>query len=116
MEFTTSLKKNYEFRRLYQRGKSMAAPNLVVYFRRNGGRENRLGITVSNKIGNAVVRNRVRRRMREIYRQNEARLARGIDLVVVARAKSAAADYSGLEKDFCRACASLGLFREEAEK
>lgn len=114
LEFTTSLKKNYEFRRLYQRGKSLAAPCLVVYFRRNGGRENRLGITVSNKIGNAVTRNRIRRRMREIYRLNEARFARGIDLVVVARVRSAAAEYSELEREFLRACASLGLFGKEA--
>lgn len=114
MEFTTSLKKNYEFRRLYQKGKSLAAPSLVVYFRKNGGKENRLGITVSNKIGNAVTRNRIRRRMREIYRLNEARFLLGIDVVVVARVKSAAAEYSELEKEFLRACASLGLLREEA--
>lgn len=114
MEFTTSLKKNYEFRRLYQKGKSVAAPCLVVYCRRNGGKENRLGVTVSNKIGNAVTRNRIRRRIREIYRLNEGRFARGTDLVVVARIKSAAAEYTRLEKDFLWACASLGVLGKEA--
>ncbi|NCB51301.1 MAG: ribonuclease P protein component [Clostridia bacterium] len=116
MEFTTSLKKNYEFRRLYQRGKSLAARDLVVYFRKNGGRENRLGITVSNKIGNAVTRNRIRRRMREIYRLNETRFLGGIDIVVVARVRSAAAEYSELEKEFLLACDSLGLLKREAEE
>lgn len=116
LEFTTSLKKNYEFRRLYQKGKSAAVSSLVVYFRPNRGRDNRLGITVSNKIGNAVTRNRIRRRMREIYRLNEGRFARGLDLVVVARTKSAFADYAGLEKDFLKACAVLGVIGKEAEK
>jgi ribonuclease P protein component len=115
MGFTTSLKKNYEFRRLYQKGKSAAAPSLVVYFRKNHGKENRLGITVSNKIGNSVVRNRVRRRMREIYRLNEARIVRGIDLVVVARARSAAAGLCELEKDFLRASLRSACFRRRRQ-
>ncbi len=109
MEFSTSLKKNYEFRRLYQKGKSAVAPRLVVYCRRNGGKGNRLGITVSNKIGNAVTRNRIRRRLREIYRLNEGRFIKGIDLVVVARTRSAAAEYAKLSKDFFSACAALGV-------
>jgi ribonuclease P protein component len=114
MEFTTSLKKNYEFLRLYKKGKSVAAPCLVVYCRRTGGKKNRLGITVSNKIGNAVTRNRIRRRIREIYRLNEGRITRGTELVVVARIKSAAAEYTRLEKEFLDACASLGVLDMEA--
>jgi ribonuclease P protein component len=114
LEFTTALKKNYEFRRLYQKGKSVAAPCLVVYCRPNGGQANRLGITVSNKVGKAVTRNRIRRRMREIYRLNEGRFARGMDLVVVARVRSAAADYARLESDFLNVCASLGLLKKGA--
>lgn len=109
MEFTDSLKRNYEFRRVYQKGKSSAVPSLAVYFRRNGGRDNRLGLTVSNKIGNAVVRNRIRRRLREIYRLNEPSLRRGIDIVVVGRTRSASADYHRLERDFLRACGDLGI-------
>lgn len=116
MEFTQSLKKNYEFRRLYQKGKSAASPCLAVYFRRNGGEGNRLGITVSNKVGNAVTRNRIRRRIREIYRLSEGGFRRGIDVVVVARMRAAGADYHALEKDMLRACASLGILSEDAEK
>ncbi|MEG1790197.1 MAG: ribonuclease P protein component [Oscillospiraceae bacterium] len=113
MEFTDSLKKNYEFRRLYQRGKSFARPCLVVYFRRNGSTENRLGITVSNKVGNAVTRNHVRRRLREIYRLSEAQLKRGLDIVIVARIRGANADYAVLERDYLAACAKLGIFSGE---
>ena len=115
LEFTDSLKLNYEFRRAYRKGRSAAEPCLVVYARRNGKAGNRLGFTVSNKLGCAVVRNRVRRRLREIYRLNEGRLCRGHDLVVVARSRSVGADYWRLEREFLKACAGLGLLTEENE-
>ena len=78
MERLETLKKNYEFRRLYSRGKSAAAPVLVVYCRQNGTDRGRVGFTVSNKIGNAVVRNGIRRRLREIYRLNSPSLQNGM--------------------------------------
>ena len=113
MEFSTALKKNYDFRRAYRKGRSAAEPCLVVYARRNNtGRENRVGYTVSNKLGCAVVRNRVRRRLREIYRLNEQRFRSGYDIVVVARGRSVPADYQRLEREFMRACAGLGLLKE----
>ena len=87
MKFTSSLKKNHEFKRLYRKGKSAASPCAVIYCLRNGTSENRLGITVSAKIGGAVQRNLVRRRLKEIYRLNEHKLAAGYDIVIVARIK-----------------------------
>lgn len=113
VEFSVSLKKNYEFRRLYSKGKSVATPLLVVYVRRNNGKMNRLGLTVGTKVGKAVVRNRVRRRLKEIYRLNEHRLQSGRDVVIVARVRSRDADYHKLEKDFLSACARLELLRQE---
>ena len=59
-----TLKKNSEFRRLYSKGKSAVNPYMVVYCRKNGRDVNRVGYTVSVKLGHAVVRNRVRRRLR----------------------------------------------------
>ena len=112
MEFTDTMKKNYEFRRLYAKGASAAAPYLVVYARKSGRGTNRLGITVSTKVGKAVVRNRVRRRIREIYRLHEGELHRGLQLVIVARNRAAGADYRQLEHSFIRACERLSLFRE----
>ena len=97
MKFTSSLNKNHEFKRLYNRGKSLAAPSVAIYFRRNGTTENRLGITVSTKIGGAVVRNRIRRRFKEIYRLNEDKLQKGFDVVIVARMKSRFMRYRDLE-------------------
>ncbi len=115
LEFTDSLRKNYEFRRVYSRGKSAAAPCLVVYARRNGSCGNRLGLTVSTKLGCAVVRNRVRRRLREIYRLNEPRLRRGYDIVVVARHRAAQAEYSRLEREMLRSLTELGLLPGEEQ-
>lgn len=109
MKYSTSLKNNYEFRRLYSKGKSAASPYAVVYCRKNKSTQNRLGLTVSTKIGKAVCRNRIRRRFREIYRLNEEKLGSGYDIVIVARAKSAAAPYRTLEADFLSLTKRLGL-------
>ena len=97
MKFTTSLKRNYEFKRLYNKGKSAASQHAVVYCRKNGSLENRLGVTVSTKLGGAVVRNRIRRRLKEIYRTNEEILAGGFDLVIVARMRSKFSNYHEIE-------------------
>ena len=109
MKFTVSLKENRVFRRLYAKGKSAVAPTMVLYCRRNGRRESRLGLTTGTKLGHAVVRNKVRRRLREIYRLHERQIARGYDLVVVSRVRARTADYHQLEAAFLSACAQLGL-------
>jgi len=114
MKFTDTLKKNYEFHRLYSKGKSAVTPFLVVYARRSKRPGNRIGFTVSTKLGKAVVRNRVRRRLREIYRLHEAEFAEGTELVVVARSRAVTASYSRLESAFLSACEKLELFRETA--
>ena len=113
MEFTETIKKNYEFRRLYAKGKSAVTPTLVVYTRRGKPGGNRVGFTVTTRLGHAVTRNRVRRRLREIYRLHEAELRRGAELVVVARSRSVTASYGDLERDFLRACRKLSLTLEE---
>ena len=108
MRFTTSLKKNSDFHRVYRKGKSAVRPCLVVYARRAGGAESRLGITVSTKVGKAHTRNRVRRRLREIYRLHEAGLRPGYDFVVVARTRAANVEYRRLEAEFLSASQELG--------
>jgi len=112
MKFTATLKKNYEFHRLYSRGKSAVTPFLVVYARRSKRPGNRIGITVSTKLGKAVKRNRVRRRLREIYRLNESRFILGTELVIVARGRAVTATYRQLESAFLSACGKLGLLTE----
>ena len=114
MDHTVSLKLNHEFRRLYAKGKSAVNPCMAVYCRKNRLGYNRLGFTTGTKLGKAVVRNRVRRRLREIYRLHEGELNPGYDIVVVARVKAVYAKYGQLEKSFLSLADKLGL-RKKAE-
>ena len=109
MRHPVTIKKNHEFRRLYNKGKSAVSAYHVLYCRKNRLGINRLGITASTKLGNAVTRNRVRRRYREIYRQNETKLGVGYDLVIVARSRCIDADFKALTEDFLRLCGKVGL-------
>lgn len=111
----STLKKNSDFQRLYARGKSAVTPYLVLYCRRNRFRENRLGYTVSTKLGGAVVRNRVRRRLREIVRLRSPEMKQGWDIVVVARARCVGGAYAKMDAAFLRACKELGLLKEASE-
>ena len=99
MKFSTSLKFNHIFQRLY-RSRGAADGLLVLYARRNRTAQNRVGVTVGKKLGHAVVRNRVRRRLREVYRLNEAKFAPGWDIVVVARSRCIKADFQKLTQAY----------------
>ena len=110
-----SLKKNSDFRRLYAKGKSAATPYPVLYCRKNRLEHNRVGYTVSTKLGHAVVRNRVRRRLREIVRLNADAVKPGYDLVLVARSRAVDAEYKKLERAYLTACEKLELLRKETE-
>lgn len=113
MDSRVTLKKNYEFRRLYNKGKTAVTPYLVVYSIKTGRDHKRVGYTVSTKIGKAVTRNRIRRRLREIYRLNADRLIDNADIVIVARARCVDAEYAKLDKAFLHACSELHLIKEE---
>ena len=112
MLHTVSLKENSAFRRLYHRGATAGNRLLVVYCLRNGTGHSRLGLTVSAKLGHAVERNRMRRRLREIYRLHEAEFKPGVDLVVVARSASVDAEFSALEQAFLQLARRLSLMEQ----
>ena len=80
-----SLKKTADFRNVYKNGKSYANKYLVMYIMENNRTENRLGISVSKKVGNSVVRHRITRLIRESYRLHENIFNSGLDIVVIAR-------------------------------
>ena len=103
MKFSSALKLNHIFRRLYSTT-GYANGFLVLYARKNHSQQNRVGLTVSKKLGHAVVRNRVRRRLREVYRLHEALFLPGWDIVVVARSRCIQASFQQL----CKAYLSLG--------
>ena len=112
MEYSKSLKLNHIFRKLYTTGGKGNAL-LVLYARRNRVGMNRVGVTVSKKLGKAVVRNRVRRRLREVYRLNESRFLPGWDIVVVARGRAIEASFSELTKAYLTLAKKLGILRED---
>lgn len=84
-------------------------PHVVLYCLKNGTNANRLGITVGGKLGKAVVRNRVRRRLKEIYRTNEDSFTKGWDLVAVARIRACGAGFDEIKADFLHASNKLGI-------
>ena len=113
MDPAVTVKENYEFRRIYRKGKSAVSPQLVIYCQRNRRGHSRLGVSVSTKLGCAVVRNRVRRRIREIYRPNKAKMLPGYDLIVVARVRAVDTDYQKLDRTYLRLLEQLDLLRED---
>ena len=116
MKHTVSLKQNHEFRRLYHKGKSAVSPFFAIYCRKTGRPESRLGITTGVKLGHAVKRNFVRRRIRELYRTNESKFIPGYDIVVVARTRAIFARYSELERSFLQLMKKLGLTLPEEDR
>lgn len=113
MDPAVTVKENYEFLRIYRKGKSAVSPQLVIYCQRNRRGHSRLGVSVSTKLGCAVVRNRVRRRIREIYRLNKAKMLPGYDLIVVARVRAVETDYQKLDRTYLRLLEQLDLLRED---
>ena len=85
MVFSESLKKYGDFQRVYRKGKSYANRYLVMYMLKQDTQRNRIGISVSKKVGNSVVRHRITRLIRESYRLNEEKFVDGLDLVIIAR-------------------------------
>lgn len=85
MQRSESLKKNRDFQKVYRNGTSKGNRYLVMYVLKNQCMKNRLGISVSKKVGNSVVRHRITRLIRESYRLNEEEFKNGLDIVVIAR-------------------------------
>lgn len=103
------LKRRGEFLKVQERGAKVSADCLLVLVLPNGRADGvtRLGLTVSTKVGNAVVRNRLRRRLRELFRTRKDALPRGLDMVIIARTSAAEADTPRLTRAFERAVAEL---------
>ena len=113
MKFSSSLNLNHIFQRLYHT-KGAADGFLVLYARKNRSDCNRVGITVSKKLGKAHIRNRTRRRIREVYRLNEEKFQHGWDIVVVARTKAVDATFEKLTRSYLTLAKKLNLLTEES--
>ena len=97
MQYSESLKKNKDFRNVYRNGTSYANKYLVMYVLENQAGKNRLGISVSKKVGNSIVRHRLTRLIREGYRLQEDRFRCGLDIVVTARTGAKDKSYRDIE-------------------
>lgn len=97
MRFSESLKKNHQFQFVYKKGKSYANKYLIMYIVENSLGINRIGISVSKKVGNSIVRHRVTRLIRESYRLHENIFNSGLDMVIIARPSAAAVGYGEVE-------------------
>ena len=85
MKFTKSLQKNRDFQLIYDCGNSYANKYLVMFIKENNSQTNRIGISVSKKVGNSVIRHRVKRLIKESYRLQEEMFNSGLDMVIIAR-------------------------------
>ena len=116
MKHTFALKQNHEFRRLYNKGKNAVSPYFAIYCRKTNRDYSRLGITTGVKLGKAVKRNFVRRRIRELYRTNEEKFLPGYDIVVVARTRAIVGRYADLERSFLQQMKKLGILAPKENK
>ena len=110
--FTESLKKNYQFKTVYNRGKSVANYHLVLYAIKNGREKNRLGISISKKVGKRVIRSHKTRLIKENYRLMEGDLKKGYDIVFIVRVNAKNADYYEIKKAMEKLFKKILLFKE----
>ncbi len=113
MVFTESLRKNRDFQIVYKKGRSFANSILIMYVLENGQDLNLLGISVSKKVGNSVVRHRTKRLIKECYRLREDMLNSGFNIVVVARPFAAKADHDKIEGALIHLLKKHGIIKIE---
>ena len=116
MIFSESLKKNSDFQRVYKKGKSYANKYLVMYILRQDTQRNRIGISVSKKVGNSVVRHRLTRLIRESYRLNEKEFVGGLDMIVIARPGAKEKDFFIIESALLHLGRLHGIVKKSGEK
>ena len=112
MKYSESLKKNSDFKNVYRNGKSYANRYLVMYVLENGTERNRLGISVSKKVGNSVVRHHITRLLRESYRLNKDMVKTGLDIVVVVRAAAKDSNFRQIESAYLHLCGLHNILKE----
>ncbi|MEW8973875.1 MAG: ribonuclease P protein component [Tissierellaceae bacterium] len=112
MEKRFRLRKNMEFKKVYNCGRNFWNRNLILYVRKNDSEETRVGYTITKKIGNSVVRNKLRRRMKEIYRLNFHRIKAGYDLVFIPKKNIVHISYDELESSMIHIMKIAGILKK----
>ena len=115
MKFSDSLKKNKDFQNVYRKGKSYANKYFIMYVLNNNTNENRIGISVSKKVGNSVIRHHITRLVREAYRLHEDMFNSGLDIVVIARATARDISYKEVVSAILHLGRLQGIVKKEKE-
>lgn len=105
------IKKNLEYKSVYNCKNSVSDYNLVLFIKKNNYSYNRYGFTAAKKIKKAVTRNIIRRRLKEIVRLNECKLKEGYDIIFMARVNASESDYKNLLKSFNKLIKKNNLFK-----
>ncbi len=108
-----SLKKNKEFKNVYNEKKSISDENLIIYTKKNILDKNRIGISISKKVGNSVIRHKIIRRIREIFRLNEKYLKKSYDIVVVCKKNVKEIKYENIKESFLFLCKKKDILMEQ---
>lgn len=116
MKHFNSIKKNRDFQEVYQTGKSYANKLLVMYVKKTDRPETRIGISVSKKVGNSVVRHHITRLLRESFRLHEDMTETGLDIVVVARAAAKEENYHSIESAYLHLCGLHNILKKESKR
>lgn len=111
-----TIKKNSEYKMVYNYKNSISDYNLVLFFKKNNLGYNRFGFTTAKKIKKAVSRNLIRRRLKEIVRLNEYNFKDSHDIVIMARVNAVESDYKGLEKSFIKLMKRKKLLKGDLNK
>jgi ribonuclease P protein component len=115
MKHFNSIKKNKDFQAVYQSGKSYANRLLVMYVKKSDMPRSRIGISVSKKVGNSVVRHHLTRLIRESFRLHEDVVEAGLDIVVVARASAKEENYKTIESAYLHLCGLHNILKKESK-
>ena len=115
MKKFNSIKKNSDFQKVYRTGRSFANKLLVMYVIKTEREDTRIGISVSKKVGNSVVRHHITRLVRESYRLNKDRVKTGLDIVVVARAGAKESDFKKIESAYLHLCGLHNILENRSE-
>ncbi len=109
MDKKTRIRSNRDFRVVYDKGKSKANKYLVIFFKKNGYDYNRIGFSTTKKLGNSVIRNKVKRLMRESYRINSFKIKEGYDIIFLSRVRAKDASYKQIESAIMHLVKKAGL-------
>ena len=115
MKYSESLRKTQDFAKAYKEGRSRANALLVLYARPNQLSYNRIGISVSRKVGNSVIRHRLKRQIKECYRLFEEQFLSGFDFVVIARGKAKGTTYDEIRRALLSLAGGLKVVKDTSE-